>query len=266
MNNIRETITKIEQLLPQGVVYPEKLLAKHDKNVMMDREHYGYLTKGGEAGGYFHWLTLLMQNSDAKLVLELGNRYGSSTIALYQGLKENQKVITVDIEKDQRYVPDEIMNDSRIKFVFGDCLNLNTYLKNNETVPIDIDVLWTDTVHFYEQLSAEFKVYEPLLADEALIIIDDIKLNDKGRFFQESPFEKYDLTDICHVSGFGAIHYKRDEKDRGKTYFERVNQALFNANEIWFNRHNKLSQEFEKISTQKDSSCFIRKLSRLVKH
>jgi hypothetical protein len=237
MNNISETIEKIKQLTPRGVTYPQDLLSLHDISKPLDVENLKYLVNGGEAGGYFHWLTLLAMHSNAKLIVELGNRYGSSTIALYHGLRSDQRLITVDSVKDQRYVPKKIFNDSRVKFVFGDCLDLNSYISSDEPIPVNIDILWSDTVHYYEQISSEFYVYEPLLSDEALLVIDDIKLNDKGKFFRESPYKKYDLTDICHVSGFGVIHFVRPGKDRGMTEQERINLSILRAMDVWKRRY-----------------------------
>lgn len=248
MDKIQEVIKKIAELTSKGVVYPPELLSKHNLSIPKDKEHYEYLTKGGAAGGYLHWLTLLTKYSNAKTIVELGNRYGSSTIAIFHGLKKNQKFLTVDMEKDQRYVPEKIFKDPRVKFVFGDCLNLDSYLKSGTKIPVDIDILFTDTVHFYEQVSAEFAVYEPLLSDEALVVIDDIHLNDKGKFFSSAPYEKYDLTGICHISGFGAIHYKRPPEERKRTAQERIQLALIRSAQIWEKRFTKLNNNPQKLS------------------
>ncbi len=244
MKNIPEVLEKIEKLTPQGIVYPSRLLAKHDLNRELDKEVLKYLVQGGEAGAYYHWLTLLMQHADAKLILELGNRYGTSTIALFHGMKKSQTLITVDTEIDQRFVPPEIFQSSQVKFVFGDCVDLTTYDQNEMEIPIDIDILFTDTIHYYEQVSAEYQVYEHLLADEALIVIDDIHINDKGRFWDEMiSHKKYDLTQLCHGSGFGAIHYIRPLSERNRTKEERMNLALKRALSLWKNRFLKLNSQ-----------------------
>jgi predicted O-methyltransferase YrrM len=165
MNNIAKLLECLKELTPKGVTYPDKLLAKHNPNVEFDKEVLKYLVQGGVAGAYYHWLTLLAQHSDAKTIVELGNRYGTSTIALFHGMKEDQKLITVDIEKDQRYVPSEIFESPQVQFVYGDCLDLSVY----EKIPLEIDILFTDTIHFYDQIRAEYLVYEPLLAVRLLL-------------------------------------------------------------------------------------------------
>jgi len=242
MKNVRRAIGEASRLLRAGgVTYPKRLLRKHDLKDAFDRENYGYLTEGGVAGGYFQWLTLLAANSDARLIVELGNRYGSSTIGLYHGLQKGQRLVTVDTDKDQRYVPKEVFDDKRITFVFGDCLDLKAYLRTGIEIPFDIDILWTDTVHYDEQLRSEWYVYEPLLADEALVVIDDIRVNDKGKFFAEIPFWKRDLAATCHGNGFGVVHYVRPKHERGKSKEERLQEAMLRSAEVWKRRFDELA-------------------------
>jgi len=225
MQDVQAALTAVMSLLPAGVRYPPELLSRFDGRAPFDREHLGYLCNGGEAGAYNQWLTLLARHSGAGRIVELGNRYGVSTIALYCGLKNTQELISIDVVQDQRYLPDQVRNDSRVRLVYGDCLNLSIFGLHNVTVPCNIDILWTDTVHCYSQLKDEFNVYEPLLSDEAIIAIDDINLNDKRRFFDEAPFAKFDFTRHCHVSGFGVLHYVRPPENRGESIDARESQC-----------------------------------------
>ena len=251
MKNVDTVLKAVEESLTcNPVIYPLELLARHNISDPFDAELLSYLVDGGESGGYFHWLTRIAALSDAKLIVELGNRYGSSTVALYHGLKPDQTLITLDIAKDQRYVPDHIFEDARVKFVFGDCLDLNAYGDARTPIPVDIDIFWTDTIHYYEQVRDEFYVYEPPFADEALIAIDDIRLNDKGKFFEEVNYPKHDLTSLCHVSGFGAIHYVRPVSDRGKSHDSRIMEALARANRVWIRRANKAQSKIEALDEE----------------
>ena len=122
-------------------------------------------------------------------------------------MNEDQQLISVDIVKDQRYLPDKIIESNNFKCVIGDCLDLTIY---QEKLPVDIDIMWSDTEHSCEQIQTEFGVYENLLADEALIIVDDIKLNDKFLFFEKWRYKKNELSKICHENGFGIFLYKRN--------------------------------------------------------
>lgn len=249
MKNIPEVLKTLEELTPKGVVYPPRLLGKHNLSIELDSVVLKFLVDGGIAGAYYHWLTLLAQHSEAKLIVELGNRYGTSTIALYHGMKTDQTLVTVDTDKDQRYVPSEIFESPQVKFVFGDCIDLSIYEQNKTQIPFNIDILFTDTIHFYEQVSAEFEVYEPLLSDEALFVIDDININDKGKFWDElTSHTKYDLTQLCHGSGFGAIHYIRPQAERSRTKEERIQLALQRSSTRWKNRYLSLNNQADLLS------------------
>lgn len=236
MNNIQETLLLAERLTKKGFSYKKRLLRKFDTKNQFDAEQLSYVVDGGKPGYYIHFLGHLVKNSDAKLILELGNRYGSSTLAMYSGLQKNQKLVTVDIERDQRYVPEEVFADERVEFVFGDCIDLQSFT----TIPIDIDILFTDTIHTDEQLRAEWSVYEPLLANEAIFIIDDIHLNDKIKLFNDLKFNKKNLQ-LFHGNGFGIIHYIRPEEERGKTKEERIIESSIRATSIWHDRYKKLN-------------------------
>src|SRR5205823_8734773 len=50
------------------------------------------------------------------------------------------------------------------------------------------------------------------------------------QFFEEAQYQKHDLTSLCHVSGFGALHYVRSASDRGKSHDARIMEALARAN------------------------------------
>jgi hypothetical protein len=69
-----------------------------------------------------------------------------------------------------------------------------------------------DTIHYEFQATDEFEVNQYFLADKALVAVDDININDKRKFFDKLPYQKWDLTKLCHVSGWGLFLYERKEK------------------------------------------------------
>jgi len=239
MMNVERLLSTVEEEMRGNYEPPGLLLRKMDPQVPLDREYLGYVKNGGMGGGYYRWLALLTRVMRPRRILELGNRYGVSTIMIYSELPQDSQLISVDILHDQRYVPEEMWQDPRVRFVFGDCLDLTIY---GGDIPIDVDVFWTDTVHFYEQVRDEFDVYEPLLADEALIIVDDIWVNDKGRFFEEAPYTKYDLTALCHGSGFGVLHYVRDPSRRCIQEV-RLREAALASARVWKRRFDTVQAE-----------------------
>lgn len=157
----------------------------------------------GKVCGYFTLIHNVVKNlPDDAIIVELGNREGMSTLAIYDALKPNQKFYTIDIVKDLRLLPVEFFNDNRIKILYGDCLseNILNQFENNS-----IDFLFSDTVHFYEQINNEFNAYKNKMKNDSILFVDDIKLTDKIRFYDEWYGEKYSLGPWCHESGFGCF-------------------------------------------------------------
>jgi predicted O-methyltransferase YrrM len=164
------------------------------------------------SGGYYHFIKLLVAEMQPKVVLELGSCNGLGIISVMTTLPEKSKFISVDIKTDLSFVPDEIHNDERFRYINGNCLDLQIY--KNDT-PKNIDLLICDTIHTYKQLEAEVATYKSLLADEAVILVDDLDYSPTGgakrKYYNGWPGEKEDLSKYCHSSGYGALIFKRDK-------------------------------------------------------
>jgi hypothetical protein len=164
------------------------------------------IPRQGHVHGYIPLFgKLIKELEDNAIVVELGNREGLSTLSAINYLKEKQQFFSVDIINDLRFVPNELKNKDNVNFIFGDCLSTETINK----IPNEISLIFLDTIHTYDQVKKEFESYKDKLKDGAIILIDDININDKGIFFNEWVGEKYDLTDWCHVSGFGLLIYNK---------------------------------------------------------
>jgi len=175
--------------------------------------------------GYFALLHNIVSRLPAgTTIFELGNREGLSTISMLDALKPSHVFVTYDVVEDLRFVNvdkalelknifwptiEDVLGENAQKFAEWIC---DRYGK--------ISLLFCDTLHTYEQLSSEIKVFERFLCDEAIILVDDIQNElthpnpefhrTKYRFFEEWKGEKYDLTDFCHYpSGFAAFVYRR---------------------------------------------------------
>ena len=147
-------------------------------------------------------------------------------------------------------------SDPRVTFLYGDDCDLAIYC---EAMPRDIDVLFSDTVHTYEQIKSEYGIYEPLLADEAMIIVDDIKLNDKGRFFEEWLGEKSDLIGLCRKSGFDVMVYRRI----GTVDQElRVCRAALASTQVWKRRNFAAQAEVKRLRARSFKVRFLRPIYR----
>lgn len=160
----------------------------------------------GHGGWYYRWLALAVRAIGPKHILELGPYKGVSTLMMYNELPAMSKLTTVDLLKDQEFIPHEVYGDSRFRLVIGDDLDLSIY---DDNLPSNVDFLFIDTEHFYSQIMKEWDLYRDFLLEGALVVLDDIRLNDMPRFWDMLRYPKEDLTSLCHPSGFGVFEYRR---------------------------------------------------------
>ena len=158
--------------------------------------------------GYFSLLHNLTSNIDGTIV-ELGNREGLGILSIYDALSENSELYTLDIVDDVRFINDKIKSDSRVKILNDfDALDSDRVSKTFEKK--SISMIFLDTIHTYEQVSLEFKLWEPYMKDDCVMLIDDIRDympgRTKWRFHTELDYTyKYDVTEWAHNdTGFGV--------------------------------------------------------------
>ena len=158
--------------------------------------------------GYFSLLHNLTSNIDGTIV-ELGNREGLGILSIYDALQPNSEFYTLDIVDDVRFVNDKIKNDPRVHILNDfDALNADRVEKTFDKKSISL--IFLDTIHTYEQVTEEFKLWEPYMKDDCIMCIDDIRPSMPGRtkwkFHQELNYaNKYDVTEWAHNdTGFGV--------------------------------------------------------------
>jgi len=158
--------------------------------------------------GYFSLLHNLTSNIDGTIV-ELGNREGLGILSIYDALQPNSEFYTLDIVDDVRFVNDKIKNDPRVHILNDfDALNADRVEKTFDKKSISL--IFLDTIHTYEQVTQEFKLWEPYMKDDCVMCIDDIRDYMPGRtkwkFHQELNYDnKYDVTEWAHNdTGFGV--------------------------------------------------------------
>ena len=165
------------------------------------------------AHGKIHGYFTLLHNTVGRLapdavIVELGNREGLSTLAICDALQLHQTFYTMDIDEDLRFVPAHVRHDKRVHVLHGDCLLPHMI---NQIPDGSVDLLFSDTIHCYDQIHKEFAAYECKLKDTACVMVDDIKTHDKGRFYDEWMHgAKYNTDAWCHgAGGFGVFEYTR---------------------------------------------------------
>ena len=158
--------------------------------------------------GYFSLLHNLTSNIEGTIV-ELGNREGLGILSIYDALGENSELYTLDIVDDVRFINNKIKSDSRVKILNDfDALDSDRVSKTFEKK--SISMIFLDTIHTYEQVLAEFQLWEPYMKDDCVMLIDDIRPSMEGRtkwrFHKELNYTyKYDVTEWAHNdTGFGV--------------------------------------------------------------
>jgi hypothetical protein len=183
-----------------------------------DAQYLSYMDSEDEC--YYCWLALAVKILKPRHVLELGSFTGGSAVCVFQELAESSRLTTIDILRDLRFCPPEMLKDPRVSFVSGNDLDLSIFQGG---VPLDIDFLFIDTAHDYKQVSAEWSIYQHLLLAGALVVVDDIRLNGVGRFWEELPHKKLDISKNCHSSGFGIFVFEREIRINEE---QRLSKAL----------------------------------------
>ena len=158
--------------------------------------------------GYFSLLHNLTSNIEGTIV-ELGNREGLGILSIYDALSENSELYTLDIVDDVRFINDKIKSDSRVHILNNfNSLDADRIEKTFEKK--SISMIFLDTIHTYEQVLEEFKLWEPYMKDDCVMLIDDIRDympgRTKWRFHTELDYTyKYDVTEWAHNdTGYGV--------------------------------------------------------------
>ena len=158
--------------------------------------------------GYFSLLHNLTSNIEGTIV-ELGNREGLGILSIYDALSKNSELYTLDIVDDVRFINDKIKSDSRVH-ILNDFNSLDADRIEKTFEKKSISMIFLDTIHTYEQVLEEFKLWEPYMKDDCVMLIDDIRPSMTGRtkwrFHTELDYTyKYDVTEWAHNdTGYGV--------------------------------------------------------------
>jgi predicted O-methyltransferase YrrM len=154
-----------------------------------------------ERSGYYQWLPCLIKVVKPKQVVELGGAMGASALMMLSALPKTSKLYSITLKE----------HGLEFSFIREDYPNFTPIVGNDlvlENWPEDLDLsktdIWfIDTVHRANQLKAEFCAYESHFKKGAIVLLDDIKLDDMYKAWTFLPWDKYDATADLHWSGFG---------------------------------------------------------------
>ena len=148
---------------------------------------------------YYRLLFEYVRVTNAKTAMETGTFRGASALHLASGAPEI-RVLTVDVDPGAKNIVDALARPN-IDAVVARSVDIVEYVKEKYA---PLDVLFLDSDHTYETVSAEWKTYRPLLKVGGAAFFDDIHMNPgMDRFWNEITDPKIDLSPL-HVKGFGA--------------------------------------------------------------
>ncbi len=116
-------------------------------------------------------LKMLVQMMRAKTILEIGTYTGYSALCMAEGLSEEGRLITIDINDELQWIQDKYFTLSphghKIERHFGDARELIPLM------PIDFDLVFMDAdkenyLHYYDLLLARLKPGAVILIDNVL--------------------------------------------------------------------------------------------------
>lgn len=156
---------------------------------------------------YYRFLYNLAIEKKPKISVVLGVCGGGCCHNLCIGSGKG-KVYGVDVANSYPKNIEYLEQHPNFQFVIADSVMLaseKTFSK------IKVDVLFIDTVHTYDQTIAEFNAWHPRLADDAVVLLDDLFRDGMKEAFEELPGEKLRF-DTLHIGGsdtdggFGVVY------------------------------------------------------------
>lgn len=156
------------------------------------------LNQSGNSNLYYQWLSCLTKILKPKQVVELGAAAGISTIMINSELDKDAKFYSVDNDPQAwRWMKPGYPQVTKI---LADDRDMNIWKGINLK---KTDLWFIDSLHTYEQLSAEMKLYRPYFKKGAVVVFDDIRMSGLWEIWQDLPYDKCENTNPCHYSGFG---------------------------------------------------------------
>ncbi len=169
-----------------------------------DGQKLEVLDQTGRANLYYQWLACLVRLIKPEQVLELGASIGISTIMMATQLGKGI-LYSVDDASDYKTGMKDwealTYDYPNVVKVVGNDLDLSIYPPDFNLSKTDI--LFIDTAHNGEQLQKELDLYVPKLEKGSIVVLDDIRLPSMWEVWEKIPYEKLEITNPCHYSGFG---------------------------------------------------------------
>lgn len=150
---------------------------------------------------YYQFMACLVDILKPKQVVELGGAMGVGTLMLLHFLPENSKLYSITLPEgglEFSYIADKYPN---LTIVLGDDLDLAVWPKDCDLSKTDL--YFFDSLHTKEQLTKELELYTPFFKKGAVLLFDDIRMPDLWPIWESLTYNKTEVTNPCHYTGFG---------------------------------------------------------------
>lgn len=153
------------------------------------------------------YLADLVEQLNPRLVVELGTGDGASAAGVMMVLPSDGRLFCVNWpnppsgDNPWRYLAPWAWDKRHLVLIFGDTRDPNVVVQ----VPGGIELLHIDSTHTDECASEEWRLYEPKLADRAVVVVDDLDHNDMAAFWRRLVGKKEVVSD----GRIGVLRYER---------------------------------------------------------
>lgn len=165
---------------------------------------------------YYQWTPGLLEVLKPKQIVELGGAMGVWDLMVLNGAYQDFDLYSITLPEgglEYSFIADTYSN---FHPVLGDDLNLENWDLLNKVeiegewgMGVDLfdlsqtDIWFFDALHTQEHLTKELELYKQFFKPGALILIDDIRMDELWPVWQSLPYEKVEVTNPLHYSGFG---------------------------------------------------------------
>lgn len=148
----------------------------------------------------YQFSTCLMEIAKPKMVVELGGAMGVWSLCVLHSLPADSQLYSITLAEgglEYSYVQDTYPNFHPI---VGNDLDMSHW----KDIPLkDTDIWYFDSLHTNEQLTKELELYSPYFKKGALLLFDDIRMDELWPVWDKLPYEKVELTNPLHFTGWG---------------------------------------------------------------
>ena len=154
-----------------------------------------FMSKSGQE--HYRLLAYISQNDKWVDILDIGTLKGCSALAFSVNIANKVRSFNTGNELDLNQVP------TNAEFIIDDVLNEK--YKNNI---LSSKYIMLDTYHD-GTFETEFYNYLVSIGYTGYLLLDDIHLNfEMERFWGSITKEKYDITNIGHITGTGVVYFR----------------------------------------------------------